>query len=164
MCLLAATLASFYNLRFNTSSARAEEAKPQTQGPLGEASYEATQKRTDASDKSATHVSPLEIPRLLMAREAKRQKEYAERAKVDVRDILTSKEVHSIKIADRTKDVLYKADPSRGELLSAEHHYEGDDSDLIEADEEDFNEEGDETLTDLIKNPFSKKKAIMMTP
>ncbi len=43
--------------------------------------------------------------------------------------------------------------------MTADHYMEGDDSDLIEADEEDFDAAGDETLSDLIKDPFSKQEA-----
>jgi len=46
------------------------------------------------------------------------------------------------------------ADPGRGELLSAEHHFDEDDTEMLDDDEEeDFDEKGDETLTDLIKDP-----------
>jgi len=48
--------------------------------------------------------------------------------------------------------------------MSVEQFYEGDDSDLIAEEEDDFNEKGDETLQDLIKDPFSKKKSNMLTP
>jgi len=53
---------------------------------------------------------------------------------------------------------LLKADPSRGDLLTAEHYLEGDDSDLIDEDEDEFDGASDETLGDLVKDPFSKKR------
>lgn len=61
---------------------------------------------------------------------------------------------------------MREADPSRGELFSVEHYLEGDDSDLIEADEEDFDSDSDDSLADLVKDPFSKqeKKRQMLTP
>jgi hypothetical protein len=101
-----------------------------------------------------------------MEREAKKKQEYAERAQIDVKEILNDRQVRSIMAADRDQEHLLQADPSRGELISADHYMEGDDSDLIEADEEDFDEKGDETLADLIKDPFSKQEAKrqMMTP
>ena len=100
-----------------------------------------------------------------MEREAKKKKEYAERAKVDVKDILDDKEARSIRVADRIQsDAAQGPDPSRGDLLTAEHYFEGDDTDLLEEEEDDFNEQGDESLKDLIKDPFSKKRTNMLTP
>ena len=101
-----------------------------------------------------------------MEREAKKRLEYAERAQIDVKDILSGREFRSIKVADHDQENLLQADPSRGELMTADHYMEGDDSDLIEADEDDFDAAGDESLSDLIKDPFSKQEAKrqMMTP
>jgi len=100
-----------------------------------------------------------------MEREAKKKKEYAERAKVDVKDILDDKEARSIRVADRIQsDAAQGPDPSRGDLLTVEHYFEGDDTDLLEEEEDDFNEQGDESLKDLIKDPFSKKRTNLLTP
>ena len=46
---------------------------------------------------------------------------------MDVQDILTDQEVRQIRVADRDQDALMQADPSRGELFTAEHHFDGDD-------------------------------------
>ena len=50
------------------------------------------------------------------------------------------------------------ADPGRGELMTTEQFYDGDDTELIEGDEDDFDDEGEETLNELVKDPFTKKQ------
>lgn len=47
------------------------------------------------------HASPLEIPNLIMRREADKKKEYAERQKVDVQNILNETEVKEMRVADK---------------------------------------------------------------
>jgi len=42
--------------------------------------------------------------------------------------------------------------------MSADQYIDGEDTDLFEEDDDDFDEEGDETLNDLIKDPNSKKR------
>ena len=52
------------------------------------------QSSTEKSEQQQpSQLAPIEIPRLLMEREAKKKHEYAQRAKVDVREILNDKEV-----------------------------------------------------------------------
>lgn len=48
--------------------------------------------------------NPLEIPRLIAQREAEKKKEYAERAKVDVREILNSEPPSKKKQRDDAAD------------------------------------------------------------
>ena len=93
-----------------------------------------------------------------MEREAQKKREYAARTKIDVKDILTDQEARQIKVANKDQDQLLRADPSSGDLLTAEHHYEGDDTDLLDDDDEDFDPRGDDTLQDLVKDPYSKKQ------
>jgi hypothetical protein len=74
------------------------------------------------------HPNPLEIPRLIMEREARKKKEYAERTKMDVKKILGDQEAYEIRVADKDQEDLFRADPSRGEgLKSAEQVYDGED-------------------------------------
>ena len=42
--------------------------------------------------------------------------------------------------------------------MTADHYLDGDDSDLLDDDEDEFDQRGDETLQDLVKDPFSKKR------
>jgi len=58
--------------------------------------------------------------------------------------------------------MLFRADPSRGELLSAEQTFD-EELDEIDDDDDLVQLEGEETLTNLIKDPFAKKKQ-MLTP
>jgi len=58
--------------------------------------------------------------------------------------------------------MLFRADPSRGELLSAEQTYD-EELDEIDDDDDLVQLEGEETLTNLIKDPLAKKKQ-MLTP
>ena len=48
--------------------------------------------------------SPFEIPRLIAQREAEKRKEYSERTKVDVRDIINDKEAKKIRASDSDKN------------------------------------------------------------
>ena len=73
-----------------------------------------------------------------MEREASKRKEYAERTKMDVKQIMsdmTDKEIHEMRVADRDQDSLFTADPARGELLSADQSIEGDDDEMDDEDE-----------------------------
>lgn len=45
--------------------------------------------------------NPFDIPKLLAQREADKKKEYAERQKVDVQDILNTKELKEMRVADK---------------------------------------------------------------
>lgn len=58
--------------------------------------------------------------------------------------------------------MLFRADPSRGELLSAEQTFD-EELDEIDDDDDLVQLEGEETLTNLIKDPLAKKKQ-MLTP
>ena len=81
-----------------------------------------------------------------MEREAEKKQEYLQRAKVDVKDILNDKQLKSIRVAELYQsDDMMQAQPDRGELLSAEQYYEGDDSDLMggPVDDDDFDENDD---------------------
>jgi len=58
-----------------------------------------------------------------LEREAAKKKEYAERTKMDVKQIvndMTDKEIHEMRVADKDQDALFTADPSKGELMSAD--------------------------------------------
>ena len=70
-----------------------------------------------------------------------------------------------MRVADRDQDMLFHADPSRGELLSAEQHVEGKDEVFDEGDDDllDSMDSPDSNLSALIKDPYSKKKQ-MLTP
>ena len=74
---------------------------------------ESRDKRPDES----VHPNPLQIPGLLAKREADKRKEYAERAKVDVREILNDRDIaaNTIRANGETtakEDRKAPADPS----------------------------------------------------
>lgn len=48
--------------------------------------------------------SPFEIPRLIAQREAEKRREYSERTKVDVRNIVNDKEAKKIRATDSDKN------------------------------------------------------------
>ena len=68
-----------------------------------------------------------------------------------------------MRVADKDQDALFTADPSKGELMSADQRVDGDEEDLVLDDNDEFNRNGDESLHELIKDPYTKKKQ-MMTP
>ena len=85
---------------------------------------------------------------------------------MDVKQIvndMTDKEIHEMRVADKDQDALFTADPSKGELMSADQRVDGDEEDLVLDDNDQFNRSGDESLHELIKDPYTKKKQ-MMTP
>lgn len=122
-------------------------------------------RQEEKDESSNTQPSVLEIPRLLMQREADKKKEYAQRAKIDVKEILSDKEAQEVRVADKDQDFLFRADPDRGQLLSAEKLIEGDDDDFEDDDDDDLLGDGsdEKSLNDLIKDPLAKKKQ-MLTP
>lgn len=71
---------------------------------------------------------------------------------------MSDQQARSIRVADKDQDHLMHADPGRGELMTTEQFYDGDDTDLIEGEDDDFDPEADESLDELIKDPFSKKQ------
>ena len=71
-------------------------------------SYDKTtekKKQPSENDQNEQEASGLEIPRLIMEREAEKKQEYLQRAKVDVKDILNDKQLKSIRVAE-----LYQSD------------------------------------------------------
>ena len=66
-------------------------------------SYDKTtekKKQPSENDQNEQEASGLEIPRLIMEREAEKKQEYLQRAKVDVKDILNDKQLKSIRVAE----------------------------------------------------------------
>ena len=84
---LGTSMAAIYQLTKSQKLAYAEQANPgdsqgQTPPQEGEKSFLAKTMQPD----------PIEIPRLIQQREADKRREYSERAKVDVKDIMTDRE------------------------------------------------------------------------
>ena len=83
---------------------------------------------------------------------------------------MTDREAQSIRVADKDQrtdtqgSTLADAQPDRGDLLTADQ-YDDSDFDVLTDDEElnQFDETKDQSLNELIKDPYSRKKQ-MLTP
>ena len=64
--------------------------------------YDSHEKQQEQAQEVPT--SPFEIPRLIAQREAEKRREYSERTKVDVRNIVNDKEAKKIRATDSDKN------------------------------------------------------------
>lgn len=93
-----------------------------------------------------------------MEREAAKKKEYSARIKMDIKDIVSDKEVYEMRVADKDQDTLFSADPKRGELLSAEQITDEEEDQMMLDEDDEFEQSGEETLSEIIKDPYTKKR------